>query len=80
MNECATIPLNETETQRENIFIRMQSKFILMILNWLQKKFLVMPIDSKKYECGAQQRGEILKKELSMSNMQLAYDALENTA
>lgn len=80
MSECAIVLLKENETQTENSFIRMQSRFILMILNWLQKKFLVMSTGSQKYECGAQQRGEILKKELSIiSNMQVAYAALGKT-
>lgn len=38
-----------------------------------------MSTGSQKYEYGAQQRGEILKKELSFSNMQVAYDDLRKT-
>lgn len=39
-----------------------------------------MSTSSQKYGCGAQQRDEILKKELSISNMQVAYEALGKTA
>ena len=78
MGESAVNPLNKNwihkkkkkqknSNNKKSCFMRMQSRFVLMILSWSPKQnSLVKSKDTQKYESEAKRRGKILNKELSV--------------